>query len=289
MPSVTARGGTDPIPPLIAIELVLQPAETPAETAAETAAPPAAASTHTKPAGYEREAADDSKTASDSKTEPDTDAEAEASSRPQMAIRYDTPPEQIKDSLIDLIDGMVGMLQQVPKIPLPYSQAETFDLRIRHGGTMPLFFLNAPQLDHPLIAPTRACVDADLTAAIEPLDEFLKLFSPFVEFVNMDVIEFVAGIEAADKPLDEIRHEITYHREQREMILNSIPSLVNFGGLVVVHCEKVRDFLGQKHGDVASGICALIARNVSEKTDVVCAKFETMIERVVDVPADIEV
>ena len=79
-----------------------------------------------------------------------------------------------------------------------------------------------------------------------------------------------------------------YHREQQDMILNTMPTDVRFAGFVDLQCGAIRDFVGKKHGEVAEKIMDALTQDAQSKTDSICDSFEEMLKKVKTPPKSIE-
>ena len=205
------------------------------------------------------------------------------------AVKFDTATADIKATVLEIYDFAVATVQEIPEVELPYSKDYVFELRMKNNGEMPVFHLRAPQLEEDLVQEIRGHVEAQMEAAMQPLEDWLKLFDPYVEFIELDLDEAVTKLfEDETKTLDDYRKEVDYHRDQQDMILNTIPSSVKFAGLVEVHCSAVRDYVGKKHGELAEKIMQAMTTDCQTKADSVCKAFEEMLEKVQTKPANIE-
>ena len=220
---------------------------------------------------------------------PEDQAEVPPAKPKKLTIKFDTSTADIKAAFLNMYDQVMGVVQEIPQVELPYSREEAFDLRMKNDGSMPIFFLGAPQIEEALIQSVRGHIDSKITDAIAPLEQFLKLFEPYIPFIQLDVKEFVAKLGSDEtKSLDDLRAEIDYHREQQDMILNTMPTSVKFAGLVEVHCDAIRNYIAAKHGEVAAQIMQHLTADAQGKTDSICAAFAEMLETVNKGLPDIE-
>ena len=74
--------------------------------------------------------------------EAEPEAEPEPA-KPSKIFAFSTTPEQVQAVLIGLFDKSLESVQAIPKIDLPYSMEEAFELRMSNNGTMPLLPLAA--------------------------------------------------------------------------------------------------------------------------------------------------
>jgi dynein heavy chain len=274
------RAGTDATPPLIRVALVLADPEVAAAPAVDAAA------------GAEAEAGAEGDARGELASEPEPEAEPE----PQEAgdsmvlgkvVAFDTSTRDIQAVMLKLFDQVVEVLQGITAVDLPYTRDEAFELRLQHGGSMPVFHLDAPQLTEPAIQAIRddyvVCVDE----AIRPLNEFLELFRPFLPFIQLDIDAYIASLDP-EKPLEELRDEVALHRDQTEVVLATIPANVKFGQFFEVNCVTIRDFLAEKHSDLAQRILEHITSLARLKTDSICETFDEMLVTVETPPTNVE-
>ena len=134
----------------------------------------------------------------------------------RKTIQFDTPTADIKAIFLKMYDDVMGVVQEIPEVELPYSRDEAFELRLQNDGAMPTFYLRAPQLAESLIQDVRSHIDQKMTDAMKPLEEFLTLFEPYIPFIQLDVQKFVSDLGSDEtKGLPDMRAEVDYHREQQ--------------------------------------------------------------------------
>ena len=273
------RGATEPVPPLLTVQLVLVDVapEEESEQEEETGAAP--------------EGEGEPEAAAEAEAEAEGEAEEKKERPAKKTVQFDTSTADIQATFLKKYDAVMGVVQQIPEVELPYSRDQAFELRLHNDGQMPTFFLRAPQLEEEQLQDIRAHIESKIAVAMKPLDAFLKLFDPYIPFIQMDVNEFVDNLAKAlgeSKTLKDLRAEIEYHREQQDMILNTMPTDVRFAGFVDLQCGAIRDFVGRKHGEVAEKIMDALTQDAQSKTDSICDSFEEMLKKVKTPPKSIE-
>jgi dynein heavy chain len=284
-PSPTAPRGVEVFPPLFALELVQgtieveKPVEAPAEEGDEDSGE------------AEPEPEPEPETELEEDVEEGAGGGSDETPPPEMIevsiLQLSTSTEQIHTALTSLYDQAVAGVQRVPRVDLPYSMEEAFNLRMANGGSMPEFFLDAPQPEWEGVRSRREHIEAATAAALQPLDDFVALFQPYLEFLNADVEKMLADFATADPPLAAIRTEVTSHREQAQSIVKTFPTVAQLG-LATVECGAIRALLSSKHERLALGMLDVVLAKAVTLTGTVCSRMDDMLERVLKPPHTIE-
>ena len=275
--SLTAPQDTDVHPPLLALELVQDIIEI------EKPEP--------EPESGEEEA----------EPEPEPEPEPEGDEEGEVVMEEEKPPEMIKVKIlklststeeirrvvISLYDQAVETVHGIPRIELPYSMEEAFSMRMSGGGAMPEVDLDAPQSDWDIVKSKREHIDAAMEAAMKPLDDFVALFEPYLEFLNVNVDEILADFKEKDPALGVIRDEVTAHREQAQAIIDTFPTVAQLG-FITLDCSNIRALLSNKHDSLASGLLEQVLAKACLLTETVCTSMDEMLAKVLTPPHNIE-
>ena len=138
-------------------------------------------------------------------------------------FKLSTSTEDIARTVMSLFDSAVDTVQGIPRIELPYSMEEAFAIRMHNGGVMPEIPLDAPQPDWEQVKSKREHIDTTIQAAMKPIDDFVALFEPYIEFLNVDLAAFLAETKEQDPKHDVIRAEVISHRQQAQVRQGSAP------------------------------------------------------------------
>ena len=277
--SATAPGGVEPFAPLLDLELVVDtiqvevPEEEP-EEGEETAPAPAPEPNAEGEEGDEGEAMDD-----------------EEPPPPEMMdlkiFKLSTSTEDIARTVMSLFDSAVDTVQGIPRIELPYSMEEAFAIRMQNGGVMPEIPLDAPQSDWEQVKSKREHIDTTIQAAMKPIDDFVALFEPYIEFLNVDLAAFLAETKEQDPKLDVIRAEVISHRQQAQAIIDTFPTVAQLG-VVSLDCSGIKSLLSTKHEDLATGLLKLVLNKAGALTQTVCTNMDEMLKKVLTPAHNIE-
>jgi dynein heavy chain len=145
--------------------------------------------------------------------------------------------------------------------------------------------------------------------ATAPLHKYLTTYSDYLDFLNLDVTEYMASLEkeivSVDEDADEddeggagalvnvnlpkLKETIEKHRLEMADVLDKIPSeIVQVGGLYSLDVSAIRDLLAAKH----DGIVRTLLEKHSSYCEKLCAyltaKFEDVFRKIGVVPKDIE-
>ena len=110
---------------------------------------------------------------------------------------------------------------------------------MQNGGVMPEIPLDAPQPDWEQVKSKREHIDTTIQAAMKPIDDFVALFEPYIEFLNVDLAAFLAETKEQDPKHDVIRAEVISHRQQAQAIIDTFPTVAQLG-VVSLDCSGVK-------------------------------------------------
>ena len=116
-------------------------------------------------------------------------------------FKLSTATEDIASTVMSLFDSGVDTVQGIPRIELPYSMEEAFAMRMENGGVMPEIPLDAPQPDWEQVKSKREHIDTAIDGAMKPINDFVALFEPYIDFLNVDIAAVLAETKEKDPKL----------------------------------------------------------------------------------------
>jgi hypothetical protein len=80
--------------------------------------------------------------------------------------------------------------------------------------------------DSPLTVELRTQMQADMTRACQPLRDYVAQFYTFLDFLNLDLTEYLRSYEERDYSLAEDRNQIERMLAEKQRVLDDIPQVV---------------------------------------------------------------
>ena len=191
---------------------------------------------------------------------------------------YSTDADQFEAEPVVLFDQAIRFLHDVP-------QVESSVLRKMFLGKQK--FLKSVQGDSPVAAKLREQIMADLAKACKPLRDYVRRFDDFLEFLNLDVSEYMRAYEENEYSLSDDRTQIDKKLAEKKKVLDEIPQFVNLG-MFNIKLESISKSLIQKYDHLTHMIMALIAQKAAFKSKAVISKFRDIHSKLIIKPTNIE-
>ena len=121
-------------------------------------------------------------------------------------------------------------------------------------------------------------IEADLKKACEPLRDYIRQYDNFIEFMNMDLTEYVRSYEEKEASLKEDELEIEKLLAEKQKVLDYIPQFITIG-MFNIKLESINRSLATKYDNLIRMIMSLIAEKASAKAKVVIAKYSKIYAR----------
>ncbi len=86
-------------------------------------------------------------------------------------------------------------------------------------------YLRSVLADSPLVVELRAQMQADMARACQPLRDYVAQFYTFLEFLNLDLTEYLRSYEERDYSLAEDRNQIERMLAEKQRVLDDIPQV----------------------------------------------------------------
>ena len=220
---------------------------------------------------------------------------------------YSTNPEDIVKRIMDVFDEGIECLQQIPQLE-PILLRHLFKT---HGKKMLKAPLRPRQKPSP-VDPNKKSVLPDentwlweayddlrtaLTAAIQPLYEYVQTFSQFEEENKLQPDKYVAELdgegaaegEEAPEPMDAegLRADIQRHRQLEEELKERIPESVTVS-IFKINIKDIRNMYTGKYQLIVEKETKLIARRATEANYRISTEFDAIDERIRTPPKNIE-
>ena len=191
---------------------------------------------------------------------------------------YSTDADQFEAEPVVLFNQAIRYLHDVP-------QVESSVLRKMFLGKQK--YLKSVLEDSPVATVFRDQMKADLSRACKPLRDYVRQFDEFLEFLNLDVSEFMRAYEENEYSLADDRVQIDRKLAEKKRILDEIPQFINLG-MFSIKLESISKSLIQKYDMLVHMIMALIAQKASFKCKAVISKFKDIHNRLIVKPTVIE-
>ncbi|KNE63057.1 hypothetical protein AMAG_08223 [Allomyces macrogynus ATCC 38327] len=190
------------------------------------------------------------------------------------AVVYDCPWAQVEGTILGLVDKALAVLEGVPDV-------EPMVLSHLFWATKPL--LSCVGKSEPVVTAFRDQLVAHLKAMHATLTAHLATFDPHLKLLKVDVAQFIAEYEAANKSVEEMERDMAqYHREWEELDKSLAPAQL---GIFQVHCEILRKDLKK---DLAKAILELLARRTAKSALAISAAFAKIQARCKEKPLKAE-
>jgi dynein heavy chain len=145
--------------------------------------------------------------------------------------------------------------------------------------------------------------------ATEPLNKYLKTYADYLDFLNLDVNEYIKELEknivSVDDDADEedeaaggalvnvalpvLKQTIEKHRKEMQHALDHIPAeIVQVGGLYSLDVSAVRELITAKHETIIRTLLEKHTEYCERLCAYLTAKFEEVFRKIGVVPKDIE-
>ncbi len=85
--------------------------------------------------------------------------------------------------------------------------------------------LRSVQAEAPLVVALRAQMQADMARACRPLREYVAQFYSFLDFLNLDLTEYLRSYEERDYSLAEDRNQIERMLADKQRVVDEIPQV----------------------------------------------------------------
>jgi len=118
----------------------------------------------------------------------------------------------------------------------------------------------------------------DLKRACLPLRDYIRQYDSFIEFMNMDLTEYVRSYEEKEASLSEDEKEIEKLIAQKQQVLDYIPQFITIG-MFNIKLESINRSLSAKYDQLIRMIMSLIAEKASAKAKTIIAKYSKFYER----------
>ena len=121
-------------------------------------------------------------------------------------------------------------------------------------------------------------MEDDLKRACQPLRDYIRQYDHFIEFMNMDLTEYVRSYEEKEASLKEDELEIEKLLNDKQKVLDYIPQFITIG-MFSIRLESINRSLAGKYDNLIRMIMSLIAEKASAKAKVVIAKYSKIYSR----------
>eukprot|EP00752_Nemacystus_decipiens_P010663 g9495.t1 len=168
----------------------------------------------------------------------------------------------VKESALALIDKAIASTQNMVRVERRVMKK----LFWSHDPVMSSVYASEAWVQH-----LRDTVGAALERAVEPAAHYLETLEPFVEFLNVDVNEYLAETEVAmtkaetgEFLFDDLRELAANHAQQKIEFEKLIPENISLG-LFVVSMSKIRQRLSSKHQEIAEKLTLMLSKSVKDQ------------------------
>ena len=128
------------------------------------------------------------------------------------------------------------------------------------------------QDDFPLPAQLKKQMEDDLKRACQPLRDYIRQYDHFIEFMNLDLTEYVRSYEEKEASLKEDEFEIEQLLAEKQKVLDFIPQFIIIG-MFNIKLESINRSLAIKYDALIRMIMSLIAEKASAKAKTVINKY----------------
>ncbi|CAM9373770.1 unnamed protein product, partial [Ectocarpus sp. 8 AP-2014] len=163
----------------------------------------------------------------------------------------------VKEAALALIDKAISSTQNMVRVERRVMKK----LFWSHDPVMSSVYSSEDWVQH-----LRETVAVALDRAVKPATEYLETLEPFVEFLNVDVNEYLCETEAAmtkaetgEFLFDDLRQLAANHAQQKIEFEKLIPENISLG-LFVVSMSKIRQRLSSKHQDIAERLTLMLTK-----------------------------
>jgi len=220
----------------------------------------------------------------------------------QLIPTYSTQPEDIVKRIMDVFDEGIECLQQIPQLE-PILLRHLFKT---HGKKMLKAPLRPRQKPSP-VDPNKKSVLPDentwlwdayddlrtaLTAAIQPLYEYVQTFSQFEEQHQLQPEKYVADLDggvADQEPMDAeaLRAEIFSLREKEAELKGRIPESATVS-IFKINIKDIRTSYALKYGTIIEKLIKLISKRAIDANYRITTEFGAITERIQTPPKNIQ-
>ena len=123
-----------------------------------------------------------------------------------------------------------------------------------------------------------------------PLTKYVATYAEFVDFLNLDVDEYIGGLKHASTSEDDEPEEgqphlvkvdvpalekvLKFHVEQKAKVLDAIPATPVECGMFLIETASIREFLAEKHQDIIDRLLSSHMEHCEILTTFVDTKFQ---------------
>eukprot|EP00930_Biecheleria_cincta_P014239 TRINITY_DN1233_c0_g1_i1.p1 TRINITY_DN1233_c0_g1~~TRINITY_DN1233_c0_g1_i1.p1 ORF type:complete len:4262 (-),score=887.85 TRINITY_DN1233_c0_g1_i1:333-13118(-) len=198
----------------------------------------------------------------------------------EKTFAYTTSSEAAVDVCAEVFDMGVLSLSDVPQVE-PQVVPQLFKTVV----VKPV--LNTVTLQTDFVKNRKAQLLAQLRKGLPALGEYLALFKPLEELLELDPAEFVQAKLDADVSTEEAKKEILDQKEKENAIYAMIPETVVVG-LFEVSCVEVRKVLAGKHKKIQDLLLDMLLTRFRDNSQETCDAFAGIFARLRKAPKDIE-
>ena len=191
---------------------------------------------------------------------------------------FSTSIDEFEATPIAIFAQALDMLHEIPQI-------EGSVLRKLFLGKQK--FLQSIKIDSPFAAAYKEQMENDLKRACKPLRDYIRQYDAFIEFMNMDLTEYVRSYEEKEATLEEDEKEIEKLLGEKQKVLDFIPQFITIG-MFHIKLESINTSLAKKYDRLIRMIMSLIAEKASAKSKTVMSKYEKIYQRLTTPYATIE-
>eukprot|EP00960_Hanusia_phi_P026859 746504-Hanusia_phi.AAC.15 len=185
------------------------------------------------------------------------------------AFDFSVPVDTFTNDPVKIFDEAIEMLQDIPLI-------ETGILKRMFMGKPKHLKVLAP--DSEFAKSIRNEILEDVKKACSHLRQYIRQYDDFLEFMNMDLTEYVRSYEEKETSLSEDEHEIEERLREKQKIIDEIPTFIT-AGMFHIKLESVNKFLSQKCDTLIRMIMSLSAEKAASKSKTVNEKYTEVYER----------
>eukprot|EP00947_MAST-08B_sp_MAST-8B-sp1_P002409 g2409.t1 len=153
----------------------------------------------------------------------------------------------------------------------------------------------------PWVPALKARIDTAIGKSLVPCAAFVKLFDPYIEFLNLAVEEVISALEPGHQDgdggddhddgavdLKKVRAVVEHHLKEAKAIEAAIPSAPIDVGLFSVSVSGIRTLLLDKHRSIVTQALAVLCRGVKKTADKLVEHFGRIDRELKKVPKDVE-
>jgi dynein heavy chain len=200
-------------------------------------------------------------------------------------VNYSTPPHEFESEPLRLFEEGLEALADISKLDSLLIK-QMYLGRDSTGLPVPLC-LSTTSIDDETVKRKREAMGEHMCAAVAPLHAYIRLFDSYVDFLNLDVSEYLRTYEERHLSLAEDDREIKKLLEERARVGDLIPQEINLG-LFMVRCGKIKVELERKYDQIIRKILCLVAQKASEVSKTLAVKFAAVHSTLQHDPQDIE-